>query len=181
MNSPFKVCFLFKSNPVVILLRPSDLHTDIICPRVDFQLPMTTSQMMSARALRISTPHTSACTYPPTYVLTSFRTPKLDSRSVPTRRSITNPYPTNSSSAHHPSSHGFAHTTQSPRLSPFSQPSSNHPPSNLRTKFNYGKTCCLHVLFCHRRLRASGQWKLTLRDSAPGRKALFTLGGIEAK
>ena len=151
----------------MVILRPSDLHTDIICPRVDFQLPMTTSQMMSARALRISYASHLHLQYPPTYI--RVLTPKLDSRSVPTHRSITNPYPTKSSSTHHPN--GFAHTAQSPRVSPFSRPSSNHPPSSSRTKSNYRKACRLHVLFRHRRLRASGQWKLNDSILSPRRES----------
>jgi hypothetical protein len=100
---------------------------------------------------------------------TSFRTPKLNTHSVPTRHSITNPYhPTNSSSADHPD--GFAHMTQSPRLSLFHsllRITSLH--RTLALSISFGKACRLHVLFRHRRLRASGQWKHNTSRLSPGK------------
>jgi hypothetical protein len=140
---------------------------------------MTTSQMMSARALRISYASYLRL-YIPRHVseLTSFRTPKLNKRCIPTRHSITNPYPTNSPSAHRPS--GFAHYDpitaifsvftalfESPSLEPSHQITGKHP-----------------VCMCYSTTGASApldNGNMTLRDSASDMRALFTPGIIEAK
>jgi hypothetical protein len=137
---------------------------------------MITSQMMSARALRIS--YASHLRLYISRHITSFRTPKLNTRSIPTRHSIINPYPTNSPSAHHP--YGFARTTQSPRHSPFSQRSSNLPPSLQPSHQITGKHVVSVCYFVTGVSAPRDSGKVTLRHSAR-RKALFAPGRIEVK